>query len=116
MPKTLRDLIAQALHLQTQECWRLFRQVLEGLSHIHDHGIIHRDLKPENIFIDGSNNAKIGDYGLAANIEFQPSTRHALATVPTSTNLTQSIGTSIYVAPEVKSSGGGKYNQKVDVS
>ena len=113
--KTLRDLINQDLHLQTQDCWRLFRQVLEGLIHIHDHGIIHRDLKPENVFIDMSNNAKIGDYGLAANIEFQPQNRPVLTILNTDTTLTSSIGTTVYVAPEMKSIGGGKYNQKADV-
>lgn len=32
--------------------WRRFRQIAEGLNHIHHHGIIHRDLKPGNIFIE----------------------------------------------------------------
>ncbi|CDW59357.1 Eukaryotic translation initiation factor 2-alpha kinase 4 [Trichuris trichiura] len=45
--------------------WRLFREVLEGLAYIHRRGFIHRDLKPSNIFIDCSDHAKIGDFGLA---------------------------------------------------
>ena len=30
--------------------------------------------------------------------------------------MTRSVGTSFYVAPEVKSTGKGNYNEKVDVS
>lgn len=47
------------------ECWRLLRQILEGLAHVHGLGIIHRDLKPDNIFIDVTGNPRIGDFGLA---------------------------------------------------
>lgn len=41
------------------EIWRFFRQIIEGLNHIHSQGIIHRDLKPGNIFIDSENNIKV---------------------------------------------------------
>lgn len=44
--------------------WHLFRQVVEGLAHIHSQGIIHRDLTPSNIFFDVRNDIKIGDFGL----------------------------------------------------
>lgn len=45
--------------------WRFFREIVEGLSHIHQQGMIHRDLKPMNIFIDSRDQVKIGDFGLA---------------------------------------------------
>lgn len=48
--------------------WRLFREIVEGLSHIHQQGMIHRDLKPVNIFLDSNDHVKIGDFGLATNI------------------------------------------------
>ena len=51
--------------MDEDESWRLFRQILEGLVHIHSQGMIHRDLKPSNIFLDMSGNVKIGDFGLA---------------------------------------------------
>ena len=44
--------------------WHLFRQIVEGLAHIHAQGIIHRDLTPNNIFSDARNDIKIGDFGL----------------------------------------------------
>lgn len=44
--------------------WKLFRQIVEGLYHIHGLGMIHRDLKPGNIFLDENEDAKIGDFGL----------------------------------------------------
>ncbi|KAI8390963.1 kinase-like domain-containing protein [Radiomyces spectabilis] len=61
--KTLRDVIDEGIN--EDEAWRLFRQVLEGLVHIHSQGMIHRDLKPSNIFLDSNNDVKIGDFGLA---------------------------------------------------
>ncbi|KAG0168524.1 hypothetical protein DFQ29_010105, partial [Apophysomyces sp. BC1021] len=61
--KTLRDVIDEGI--DEQEAWRLFRQILEGLVHIHSQGMIHRDLKPSNIFLDSNNDVKIGDFGLA---------------------------------------------------
>ncbi|KAI9261602.1 kinase-like domain-containing protein [Phascolomyces articulosus] len=61
--KTLRDVIDDGI--DQDEAWRLFRQILEGLVHIHSQGMIHRDLKPSNIFLDSNNDVKIGDFGLA---------------------------------------------------
>jgi translation initiation factor 2-alpha kinase 4 len=49
MQGTLRELIDS--QLGTDESWRLFREVLEALSYLHDRNIVHRDLKPSNILI-----------------------------------------------------------------
>jgi translation initiation factor 2-alpha kinase 4 len=93
----------------------LFRQILDGLSHIHGNGIIHRDLKPDNIFIDAASNPRIGDFGLATSGQFTTAVRSS-ATVDFGGNLTRSLGTTYYVAPEMKSGFSGHYNEKVDVS
>ncbi|KAJ8111452.1 hypothetical protein ONZ43_g5619 [Nemania bipapillata] len=115
--RTLRDLIQRNLWKETEEIWRLFRQMLEGLVHIHGLNIVHRDLKPENIFIglgpDGVHNVKIGDFGLATTGQF--ATDKAIATNVESNELTRSVGTSYYVAPEVRRQGSGSYTSKVDM-
>ncbi|PGH10139.1 PEK/GCN2 protein kinase [Polytolypa hystricis UAMH7299] len=111
---TLRDLIINGLHDDVDFSWRLFRQVLDGLSHIHGHGIIHRDLKPDNIFIDMANNPRIGDFGLATSGQFTTAVRSSAAT-DVGGSYTRSIGTTYYVAPEMKSVAIGQYNEKVDM-
>ncbi|EEU44810.1 uncharacterized protein NECHADRAFT_71976 [Fusarium vanettenii 77-13-4] len=115
--RTLRDLIARNLYKNTAEIWRLFRQVLEGLAHIHGLSIVHRDLKPENIFIssgsDGIDNVKIGDFGLATSGQF--SVDKVAANTLETDDMTRSIGTAYYSAPEIKSTVNGMYSTKVDM-
>ncbi|KAH0498056.1 hypothetical protein TgHK011_005335 [Trichoderma gracile] len=115
--RTLRDLIARKLYKNTTEIWRLFRQILEGLAHIHSLSIVHRDLKPENIFIassaDGVDNVKIGDFGLATSGQF--SVERATANGYEADDMTRSIGTAYYSAPEVRSASNGMYSTKVDM-
>ncbi|KAI1214998.1 serine/threonine-protein kinase gcn2 [Annulohypoxylon truncatum] len=115
--RTLRDLIQRDLWKEAEEIWRLFRQILEGLVHIHGLNIVHRDLKPENVFIglgpDGVNNVKIGDFGLATSGHFAAD--KSITTNLDVSDLTRSIGTSYYVAPEVRRTGAGSYTSKVDM-
>ncbi|KAH6850740.1 anticodon binding domain of tRNAs-domain-containing protein [Chaetomium sp. MPI-CAGE-AT-0009] len=114
--RTLRDLISRNLSKETQEVWRLFRQVLEGLAHIHSLNIVHRDLKPENVFIsagpDGVENVKIGDFGLATSGQLA---MDKTASNADTSDMTRSIGTAVYVAPEVRTGGSGSYTAKVDM-
>ncbi|PNY27719.1 Serine/threonine-protein kinase gcn2 [Tolypocladium capitatum] len=113
--RTLRDLISRNLFKNTAEIWRLFRQILEGLAHIHGLSIVHRDLKPENIFIsssiDGADNVKIGDFGLATSGQF--SVDKAAANSLETDDMTRSIGTVYYSAPEVRSAANGLYSTKM---
>lgn len=51
--------------LNKYEVYHFFKQMCEGLKHIHSKSIIHRDLKPENIFIANEHHVKIGDFGLS---------------------------------------------------
>ncbi|KAI9184383.1 eukaryotic translation initiation factor 2-alpha kinase [Blastocladiella emersonii ATCC 22665] len=135
--RTLSDVIEHGLTVN--EAWRLFRQIVEGLVHIHAQGMIHRDLKPKNIFLDSESNVKIGDFGLATTFFFTSSMDgSALAhTSPVGggtagaalgaardemaaslsridRSLTGDIGTAMYTAPEVRSAH-VKYGQKVDM-
>lgn len=43
------------------------RDVVSGLTHLHELGIIHRDLKPQNVLIikDRSVSAKLSDMGIS---------------------------------------------------
>jgi eukaryotic translation initiation factor 2-alpha kinase 4 len=111
---TLRDLIRKDLDQDVDEGWRLFRQILEGLAHIHSHGIIHRDLKPDNIFLDVANNPKIGDFGLATRGQAYLAGRVGNSTLDGG-DMTRSVGTTFYVAPELRSNVSGSYNEKVDM-
>ncbi|RCH86413.1 hypothetical protein CU097_007390 [Rhizopus azygosporus] len=125
--KTLRDVIDEGI--DEQEAWRLFRQVLEGLVHIHSQGMIHRDLKPANIFLDSNNDVKIGDFGLATSNQTladgqifsrtasqirlfnQPGENSNISTSYTGystssqhnleESMTTGVGTTFYVSPEV---------------
>ncbi|ROV91433.1 hypothetical protein VSDG_07141 [Cytospora chrysosperma] len=99
--RTLRDLISRNLSKNKTEVWRLFRQILHGLVHIHSVGP------------DGVNNVKIGDFGLASKGLIAAEKGHS--SVMDEADMTRSIGTSAYVAPEVKSGGSGNYTSKVDM-
>ena len=54
--------------LDEDTCRYLFRQLLQGLRHIHSQGLAHRDIKPDNILLDDKGNLKIADFGLAAEL------------------------------------------------
>ena len=112
--RTLRDLIVRGMHEKPDEGWQMLRQILEGLAHIHGHGIIHRDLKPDNIFIDIAGNPRIGDFGLATTSRNQTTGKIA-SSHHTGGDMTRSVGTALYVAPELQSSSFSSYNDKVDM-
>jgi serine/threonine protein kinase len=65
--------------------------VLEALEYIHAHGIVHRDLKPENLMVDGDDNIKLIDFGIAGDVA---------ARRLTYANFTAAIGTPNYISPE----------------
>jgi len=110
---TLRDLIRKTMN--SDDAWRYARQITEGLAHIHGHGIIHRDLKPDNIFMDITGNPKIGDFGLATTAHHQVTDRLATMSGYSGGDMTRSVGTTLYVAPELRSVSNTTYNDKVDM-
>ena len=99
---------------------RMFREMVEGLSYLHENEIIHRDLKPGNIFLDSKDHAKIGDFGLATTeIVIQKEDINEPKKGPSSqVKGTGLVGTPLYVAPELVSDTPVKrivYTKKVDV-
>ncbi|KAM8823465.1 serine/threonine-protein kinase 17A [Spinachia spinachia] len=70
---------------------RLMRQILEGVSFLHQNNVVHLDLKPQNILLTSSSplgEIKIVDFGLSR-------------VVSSHRELREIMGTPEYVAPEV---------------
>ncbi|XP_063831597.1 eIF-2-alpha kinase GCN2 [Ostrinia nubilalis] len=113
---TLRQAIDNGLSQEHFRAWRLFREIVEGLAHVHQRGMIHRDLKPVNIFLDSNDHVKIGDFGLATKAFTAIPVDEKAKQEEIGGSLTGQIGTALYVAPELLQ-GSGKviYNQKVDI-
>jgi len=64
--QTLKEWLDQPQRrVDGKENLKIFKQIVQGLTYIHDQGIFHRDLKPANIFIAKDRTIKIGDFGLA---------------------------------------------------
>jgi tRNA A-37 threonylcarbamoyl transferase component Bud32 len=43
----------------------IFKQIIEGIAHVHAKGVLHRDIKLDNILLDGKGTIKIGDFGVS---------------------------------------------------
>ena len=72
-----------------------------GIIAAHAAGLIHRDLKPDNIFVATSGDVLVGDFGLACDVEEQPTMARPAAMAATALTLTGTVlGTPAYMAPE----------------
>ncbi|CAH9082427.1 unnamed protein product [Cuscuta epithymum] len=115
-PRTLKQLFESYNHFDKDFAWHLFRQIVEGLAHIHGQGIIHRDLTPNNIFFGARNDIKIGDFGLAKFLKLEQLDQEfdTAEILGTSVDGTGHIGTYFYTAPEIEQ-GWPKINEKADM-
>lgn len=65
---TLKSVLKKRGSLTWREAVACAIQVCEALEHAHRTGIIHRDLKPANLFLAADGRVKIGDFGLARDL------------------------------------------------
>ena len=78
---TLRDALKDFGALDAKRALELFEPMLSGLAAAHRAGILHRDLKPENVLLANDGRIKLGDFGLARDIDNNTSTGSLVGTV-----------------------------------
>jgi polo-like kinase 1 len=98
--RTMMDLVKRRQRLTEPETQYYMAQLLDGMMYMHKENVIHRDLKLGNIFLDEKMYLKIGDYGLAAKIEYDGERKKTIC------------GTPNYIAPEILS---GRHGHSFEV-
>ena len=101
----LFDRIVEVKYFSEDVARNIMKQLLSAVEYCHEKGVIHRDLKPENILIESSEE-KNKDFFHIKIIDF------GTCEILKKSKLTEQIGTSFYIAPEVLKNG---YNEKCDL-
>jgi hypothetical protein len=86
--------------VEEERIWKWTMQMTAALGELHKHYIIHRDIKPANVFLDANDNIKLGDLGIARELEDE------------STGAETFVGSPSYIAPELLN---GVYGRKADI-
>ena len=86
---TLKDVLRQRGKLPWREVAECAIQICAALEHAHELGVIHRDLKPVNLFLAEDGLVKVGDFGLARDLNNSRLTIDG-----------QTVGTCRYMPPE----------------
>ncbi|WP_372367675.1 protein kinase [Candidatus Uabimicrobium sp. HlEnr_7] len=85
---TFKDFLRQD-EIELSQHIQIIQKMATALFEVHSQGVVHRDIKPANIMIDGQQNPKLMDFGLA-----KVSDEHGL------TKTGNVIGTLRYMSPE----------------
>eukprot|EP00818_Percolomonas_sp_WS_P007406 CAMPEP_0117435386 /NCGR_PEP_ID=MMETSP0759-20121206/454_1 /TAXON_ID=63605 /ORGANISM="Percolomonas cosmopolitus, Strain WS" /LENGTH=638 /DNA_ID=CAMNT_0005226931 /DNA_START=1 /DNA_END=1917 /DNA_ORIENTATION=+ len=105
--RSMMDLLRKKKRLSENETRYLMKQLLLGIEYMHKNRVIHRDLKLGNLFLDadayGSLVVKIGDFGLAAQLDYDGQRKRTIC------------GTPNYIAPEILMGGSVGHSYEVDV-
>jgi len=88
--RTLKEILGFRKKLSEKELVRLALHMARALAHAHSNGVVHRDVKPSNIIVSNIRVPKLCDFGLAKDLNFDPSVTSA-GTV---------LGTPLYISPE----------------
>ncbi|XP_077013866.1 serine/threonine-protein kinase Nek2 isoform X2 [Tamandua tetradactyla] len=93
-------------YLEEEFVLRVMTQLTLALKECHrrsdgGHTVLHRDLKPANVFLDGKQNVKLGDFGLARILNHDTSFAKTF------------VGTPYYMSPEQMNRM--SYNEKSDI-
>ena len=87
--QTLHELVKRRKKLTELEAQYYVFYIVKTLQYLHNLKIIHRDLKLANIFLTENMQIKLGDFGLATQLEFDGERKRSLC------------GTPNYIAPEI---------------
>ena len=86
---TVKDLLQTKRVLRWPVVVEIARQICSALQFAHNHGVIHRDLKPSNLFLTREAEVKLGDFGIARDLQGSDITSSGMT-----------VGTHAYMAPE----------------
>uniref|UniRef100_A0AAZ3STF8 non-specific serine/threonine protein kinase n=1 Tax=Oncorhynchus tshawytscha TaxID=74940 RepID=A0AAZ3STF8_ONCTS len=77
---SVTDLIKNTKGNSLKEEWTAYicREILRGLTHLHQHKVIHRDIKGQNVLLTENAEVKLGETGMQADMQAGSQTgRHA---------------------------------------
>ncbi|MCG8450198.1 MAG: serine/threonine protein kinase [Pirellulales bacterium] len=86
---TLNEVLDSRILLPWRDAAEVALQICEALAHAHARGCVHRDLKPANLYLSEDGKVKLGDLGLARDLENSRLTAEG-----------QTVGTWRYMPPE----------------
>ncbi|HEU4449084.1 MAG TPA: protein kinase [Gaiellaceae bacterium] len=67
--ETLKSLVSREGPLPVRRALELAHQIGRALAFAHELEIVHRDVKPQNVLVDADGTAKVGDFGIARELD-----------------------------------------------